>query len=118
MSVPAIDAPSLPATTTVGTVRLTVSDLASSQAFYERILGLEASALDDGGVALFGAGGRAAGASAVRSIRSADPSVRPSWQQTASVTPGIRSATWATRFALGTRSRGPSPASATRATTS
>ena len=65
MSVPAVDAPSLPATTTVGTVRLTVSDLARSQAFYERVLGLEGSPLGDSGVALFGAGARAAGAAAL-----------------------------------------------------
>jgi catechol 2,3-dioxygenase len=52
---------SLPAASTVGTVRLTVSDLARSQAFYERVLGLEATPLDDGGVALHARDGRRAG---------------------------------------------------------
>lgn len=60
MSVRAVDAPSLPATTTVGTVRLTVSDLARSQAFYERVLGLGGSPLEDGGLALSASQGQAA----------------------------------------------------------
>lgn len=42
--------------TTVGTVSLTVLDLARSRAFYERALGLKASELDDGALA-FGVGG-------------------------------------------------------------
>jgi catechol 2,3-dioxygenase len=43
--------------TTVGTVGLTVSDLERSRAFYERTLGLRATELDDGGLALSSAGG-------------------------------------------------------------
>jgi catechol 2,3-dioxygenase len=42
--------------TTVGTVRLKVSDLERSRAFYERTLGLRATELDDGGLALGPAG--------------------------------------------------------------
>ncbi len=45
--------------TTVGTVRLTVSDLERSRAFYERALGLQATELGDGGLAL-GANGESA----------------------------------------------------------
>src|SRR4051812_26633745 len=41
--------------TTVGTVRLTVSDLSRSRAFYEPALGLPAVELDDGGLG-FGSG--------------------------------------------------------------
>jgi catechol 2,3-dioxygenase len=52
----------LPAATTVGTVRLTVSDLARSQAFYESVLGLQATPVDDGGVALYADHGRQDGA--------------------------------------------------------
>ena len=59
LSTPAV---SLPAATTVGTVRLTVSELGRSQAFYERVLGLESTPLDDGGVALYAQHGRQAGA--------------------------------------------------------
>src|SRR5947209_3520967 len=62
MSVHTVDAPSLPSTTTVGTVRLTVSELARSQAFYERVLGLDGRPLDDGGLALFAADAPTAGA--------------------------------------------------------
>jgi catechol 2,3-dioxygenase len=62
MSAPAVDAPSLPSTTTVGTVALTVSDLARSQAFYERVLGLEGVPDDRGDLALFAPGGRESGA--------------------------------------------------------
>jgi catechol 2,3-dioxygenase len=53
-----VQAPSLPATTTVGTVRLTVADLARAQAFYEQVLGLDATPLANGDVALSAAGGR------------------------------------------------------------
>jgi catechol 2,3-dioxygenase len=42
--------------TTVGTVRLTVSDLELSRTFYERALGLLATELEDGGLALGPAG--------------------------------------------------------------
>ena len=52
----------LPAATTVGVVRLTVSDLPRSQTFYERVLGLEPTPLEDGGVALYAENGRQAGA--------------------------------------------------------
>ncbi len=45
--------------TTMGTVRLTVSDLGRSRAFYEQVLGLRPAELDDGAVAL-GAGDGAA----------------------------------------------------------
>jgi catechol 2,3-dioxygenase len=38
--------------TAIGTVRLTVADLARSRSFYEQALGLEPSELDDGGLAL------------------------------------------------------------------
>ncbi len=38
--------------TTIGAVRLTVSDLSRSQDFYERMIGLAATAQDDGAVAL------------------------------------------------------------------
>jgi catechol 2,3-dioxygenase len=38
--------------TAIGTVGLTVSDLARSRTFYERVIGLEASELEDGGLAL------------------------------------------------------------------
>ena len=51
----------LPAATTVGVVRLTVSDLPRSQTFYERVLGLESTPLGDGGVALYAENGRQAG---------------------------------------------------------
>ncbi len=44
--------------TTVGTVRLTVRDLARSRAFYERAMGLAPVELDDGDVALGVAAGR------------------------------------------------------------
>jgi catechol 2,3-dioxygenase len=44
--------------TTVGTVRLTVSDLDHSRAFYERAIGLRSIELDDGTLALGVAGGR------------------------------------------------------------
>src|ERR1700749_2216751 len=44
--------------TTVGTVRLTVSDLDRSRAFYERAIGMRATELDDGKVALGVAGER------------------------------------------------------------
>ncbi len=46
------------AATTVGTVSLTVSDLARSRTFYERAIGLPATELDDGGLALGVAGER------------------------------------------------------------
>jgi catechol 2,3-dioxygenase len=56
MSVTASTHPSSPAAidprTTMGTVRLTVSDLSRSQSFYERALGLRASDLADGSVTL------------------------------------------------------------------
>jgi catechol 2,3-dioxygenase len=42
--------------TTVGTVRLTVSDVDRSRAFYERVLGLRAGEFGDGGVALHAGG--------------------------------------------------------------
>lgn len=38
--------------TTIGAVRLTVTDLARSRTFYERAIGLQASELDDGALAL------------------------------------------------------------------
>jgi catechol 2,3-dioxygenase len=41
------------AATTVGTVRLTVSDLDASVSFYERVLGMSAAARPDGTVALY-----------------------------------------------------------------
>lgn len=44
--------------TTVGTVRLTVSDLDRSRAFYERAIGLRSTELDDGTLALGVAGER------------------------------------------------------------
>jgi len=44
--------------TTVGTVSLTVSDLARSRTFYERTIGLRATELEDGGLALGVAGER------------------------------------------------------------
>jgi catechol 2,3-dioxygenase len=53
-----VHAPSLPATTTVGTVRLTVADLGRAQAFYEQVLGLDATPLANGDVALSAAGGQ------------------------------------------------------------
>jgi len=43
--------------TTLGPVRLTVSDLDRSRAFYERAIGLRATELDDGSVGLGAAGG-------------------------------------------------------------
>jgi catechol 2,3-dioxygenase len=43
--------------TAIGTVRLTVSDLDRSRAFYQRVLGLAPTELDDGGLA-FGPAGR------------------------------------------------------------
>ena len=46
---PAPPTDSLDPRTTVGTVRLTVSDLARSRAFYERALGLQAVERGDGG---------------------------------------------------------------------
>ncbi len=46
------------AETTVGTVALTVSDLDRSRAFYERAIGLRATELDDGTLALGAAGAR------------------------------------------------------------
>lgn len=52
MSAPAAAAgTSVAAGTTVGTVALTVPDLARSRAFYETALGLRATELDDGGLA-------------------------------------------------------------------
>jgi catechol 2,3-dioxygenase len=42
--------------TTIGTVRLTVNDLARSRTFYERSIGLQVSELDDGALALGVAG--------------------------------------------------------------
>jgi catechol 2,3-dioxygenase len=45
--------------TTPGTVRLTVSDLERSRAFYERALGLRAEELEDGGLGFGAPGGRA-----------------------------------------------------------
>jgi catechol 2,3-dioxygenase len=45
--------------TTIGTVRLTVSDLARSRDFYERAIGLQAVDVGDGAVALGPQGGRA-----------------------------------------------------------
>jgi catechol 2,3-dioxygenase len=45
--------------TTMGAVRLTVSDLERSRAFYERALGLRAADLDDGTLALRAGDGRA-----------------------------------------------------------
>ncbi|MEA2146041.1 MAG: catechol 2,3-dioxygenase [Solirubrobacteraceae bacterium] len=70
---PSTPAATLPAATTVGTVRLTVSDLARSQAFYERVLGLESTPLDDGGVALYAQDRRQAGADPVVALHG-DPS--------------------------------------------
>jgi catechol 2,3-dioxygenase len=45
-------APAIDPDTDLGTVRLTVSDLSRSRSFYERALGLTASDLDDGSLAL------------------------------------------------------------------
>jgi catechol 2,3-dioxygenase len=42
----------IPSDTTLGTVRLTVSDLGRSRTFYERVIGLQASERDDGTLAL------------------------------------------------------------------
>src|ERR1035437_10595053 len=53
----AADATTIHPDTTVGTVQLTVSDLERSRAFCERVLGLRATELDDGGLALGAAGG-------------------------------------------------------------
>jgi catechol 2,3-dioxygenase len=44
--------------TSIGTVRLTVADLGRSRAFYERAIGLQASELEDGGIAFGVAGER------------------------------------------------------------
>jgi catechol 2,3-dioxygenase len=63
----------LPAATALGVVRLTVSDLARSQAFYERVLGLESTPLDDGGVALHSENARQGGAGALVELHG-DPS--------------------------------------------
>ena len=45
-------APAIHSATALGTVRLTVSDIASARAFYERAIGLSAADRDDGTVAL------------------------------------------------------------------
>ncbi len=73
---PSIPDVRLPAATTVGTVRLTVSDLARSQSFYERALGLEGVETDAGVVALYAHGARAAGAEALVELYG-DPSAPP-----------------------------------------
>jgi catechol 2,3-dioxygenase len=52
-------AASIDPATALGPVRLTVSDLDRSRAFYERAIGLRASELDDGTIGLGPAGGRA-----------------------------------------------------------
>jgi catechol 2,3-dioxygenase len=62
MSVDASPSTPAAAASTVGAVRLTVTDLARSQAFYERVLGLESTSPDDGGVSLYAQDGRQAGA--------------------------------------------------------
>src|SRR5437588_9351232 len=52
-------AASIDPATALGPVRLTVSDLERSRAFYERAIGLRATELDDGSVGLGAAGGPA-----------------------------------------------------------
>ncbi len=52
MSSPSATAVSIDPRATVGTVRLTVSDLGRSRAFYERVLGLTATEEDDGDLGL------------------------------------------------------------------
>ena len=49
----------MPADATIGTVRLTVSDVARARAFYEQTIGLQSSELDDGTLALFAGDGDA-----------------------------------------------------------
>jgi catechol 2,3-dioxygenase len=51
-------APAIDPGTTMGTVHLTVSDLDRSRAFYEQVLGLRATELGNGEIALAGEGGR------------------------------------------------------------
>jgi len=70
---PSTPAPSLPAATTLGPVRLTVADLAATAAFYERVIGLRELRRDGDEATL----GTAAGAPLVELVERADAAPRP-----------------------------------------
>jgi catechol 2,3-dioxygenase len=70
---PSAPAPSLPAATALGAVRLTVADLATTTAFYERVLGLRVLRHDGDEATL----GTAAGAPLVELVHRADAGPRP-----------------------------------------
>ncbi|MBB4661968.1 VOC family protein [Conexibacter arvalis] len=70
---PSPSAPSLPAATSLGPVRLTVADLATTAAFYERVLGLR-PLVRDGDTATLGT---AAGRPLVELVERADAAPRP-----------------------------------------
>jgi catechol 2,3-dioxygenase len=70
---PSVPAPSLPAATALGPVRLTVADLASTAAFYERVIGLHELRRDGDEATL----GTAAGAPLVELVERADAAPRP-----------------------------------------
>jgi len=70
---PSASAPSLPAATTLGPVRLTVADLATTAAFYERVIGLRPLRRDGDEATL----GTAAGTPLVELVERADAAPRP-----------------------------------------
>lgn len=70
---PSAPAPSLPAATSLGAVRLTVADLAATTAFYERVLGLRVLRHHGDEAAL----GTAAGAPLVELVQRGDAAPRP-----------------------------------------